>query len=125
MKKDIETRDDVVLLVDVFYNKVGLNPLIGPIFHGILKNDWQPHLNKMYNFWETVLFENTHTYNGAPFPPHRDLPLDQIHFDTWITIFKETVAENFDGPRADEALWRAGKMAEMFLHKIKYFRGEA
>lgn len=123
MKNDITTSEDVKLLVDNFYKKVGLNPLIGPIFHGILKNNWQPHLDKMYGFWETILFD-VQKYSGSPFPPHRNLPLDQIHFDTWRILFKETVYDLFEGKKADEALWRADKMGEMFLHKIKYFRGE-
>lgn len=123
MKKDITTSDDVKLLVDAFYNKVGLNPLIGPIFNGILHENWGPHLAKMYGFWETILFD-VHKYSGSPFPPHRDLPLEQLHFDTWLQLFSETVKENFEGIKADEAIWRATKMGEMFLHKIKYFRGE-
>jgi len=30
---------------------------LAPVFNArIAKNDWQTHLNKMYLFWETVLF---------------------------------------------------------------------
>ena len=123
MKKDITTRQDVILLVDCFYQKVGLNPLIGPIFHGILQESWQPHLNKMYAFWQTILFD-VHEYTGSPFPPHRTLPLEQIHFEVWLTLFTQTVTENFEGQKAEEAIWRAQKMGELFLHKIKFFRGE-
>lgn len=123
MKKDIVTSEDVKLLVDTFYERIGVDPTLGPIFHGVLKNDWQPHLDKMYGFWETILFD-VHKYSGSPFPPHRNLPVDQLHFDTWLYLFKQTIEDLFIGPKADEALWRATKMGEMFLHKIKYFRGE-
>ena len=123
MKHDIKTSDDVRLLVDTFYKKVGINPLIGPIFHGVLHNNWQEHLTKMYGFWETILFD-VHKYSGSPFPPHKNLPLEQLHFDTWLQLFSETVHEMFEGEKANEAIWRAEKMGEMFLHKIKYFRGE-
>ena len=122
-KRDIETSEDVKLLVDTFYDRVGKNPMIGPIFYGILKDNWQPHLDKMYGFWETILFE-VHKYSGSPFPPHKNLPLDKEHFETWLNLFNQTLKDLFEGEKTDEALWRANKMAEMFLYKIKYFRGE-
>lgn len=123
MKKDLETSEDIKLLVDTFYEKVGKDPLIGPIFHGVLQNNWQPHLEKMYGFWETILFE-VRKYSGSPFPPHKHLPLEQDHFNRWLFLFAETLDSLFEGEKTKEALWRAEKMGEMFLYKIKYLRGE-
>jgi hemoglobin len=75
----------------------------------------------MYRFWQTVLLEE-HTYYGSPFAPHANMPVDAEHFERWIKLFTETVDELFSGEVADEAKWRAGKMAEMFNYKIQYFR---
>jgi hemoglobin len=62
------------------------------------------------------------TYFGSPFPPHAKLPVEKAHFDRWLKLFEETLDENFSGTKAEEAKWRAEKMAEMFQHKIAYFR---
>lgn len=118
--KDIENLEDIKLMVDTFYNKVKIDTLIGPIFNGVIK-DWPPHLNKMYGFWETILLD-VHSYSGSPFPPHAKMPLEKIHFDRWMELFKNTVDSLYEGEKANEAKWRAGKMAELFNYKIEYFK---
>ena len=75
----------------------------------------------MYTFWQTVLLDD-HTYFGTPFPPHVNLPIDKEHFNKWIQLFTETINEHFKGVIADEALWRADKMALMFQTKLNYYR---
>ena len=120
-RKEIQTIEDIKLLVDSFYDKVRKADLIGGIFNGVIKDQWPKHLDKMYRFWQTVLLSD-HTYYGSPFKPHAELPVSKAHFDQWLTLFRETVDENFIGEKADEAKWRAEKMAEMFQYKIEYFR---
>lgn len=51
MKKDIENRNDVQLLIDSFYEKVKADKVIGYIFNDIAKVDWGKHLPVMYDFW--------------------------------------------------------------------------
>lgn len=121
MKKDIQDLSDIKLMVDAFYDKVRLDDLIGPIFNEVIQNNWKTHLEKMYTFWQTILLED-YTYSGRPFPPHANLPVNQLHFDRWKKLFTEIVQLNFEGQKADEAIWRADKMANMFLSKITYFR---
>jgi len=113
--------DDIKLLVDTFYQRIQTDDLLGPIFNERIQDRWPVHLEKMYRFWQTVLLEE-HTYFGAPFPPHAHLPVDHQHFDKWLALFTETIDELFTGEKADEAKWRAGKMAEMFQHKIAYIK---
>jgi len=120
-KKDILRLEDIKLLVDTFYNKVREDNLIGPIFNERIQNRWPEHLAKMYTFWQTVLL-GEHTYYGSPFPPHAQLPIDQIHFERWLALFAETLNELFSGEVANEAIWRANKMAVMFQYKIEHYR---
>jgi hemoglobin len=63
-----------------------------------------------------------HTYWGSPFPPHSQLPVSQNHFEAWLKLWHESIDEHFAGEKADEAKWRAEKMAVMFLSKIQYYR---
>jgi hemoglobin len=118
---DISTLDDIKILVDEFYGKIREDKLLGPIFNGIIQDNWKAHLEKMYRFWQTVLLEQ-HTYSGSPFPPHARLPVAQQHFDTWLKLWHETVDNHFRGEKADEAKWRGNKMASLFLAKIDYYR---
>lgn len=113
--------EDIKLLVDTFYGKIQQDTLLGPIFNERIQDRWPQHLHKMYTFWQTVLLEER-TYFGAPFPPHAHLPVDHEHFAQWMGLFTQTVDELFTGDKAEEAKWRAGKMAEMFEHKIAWFK---
>lgn len=121
MKKDIESIEDIKALVDTFYGRVQQDELIGPIFESKLAGRWPVHLEKMYKFWQTILLEE-YSYSGRPFPPHAELPVNQEHFDTWKYLFNSTVDELYEGKLAEEAKWRAERMAAMFLSKIEYFR---
>ena len=123
-KSDISTLDHIKSLVDLFYSRIQENELLGAIFNPILKDRWPEHLEKMYRFWQTVLLEQ-HTYTGSPFPPHAKLPVEKLHFDTWLSIWNKTIDELFEGSKADEAKWRGEKMAEMFLYKIIYYQNNS
>lgn len=119
MKKDIAERQDVELLVDQFYSRVNADPLLSSIFNDLAKVDWAHHLPKMYSFWSSVLLDEN-SYKGRPFPPHAVLPISKIHFERWLTLFRETLTENFEGPTSDLALERANNLAAIFNSKLKY-----
>jgi hemoglobin len=120
-RSDILDLDDVKLLVNRFYEKVREDSLLAQIFNERIGNKWLEHLDKMYRFWQTVLLDD-HTYFGAPFPPHADLPVQHLHFERWLELFHQTVNELFAGGIADEANWLGNRMAEMFELKIEYRR---
>ena len=123
MKKEIETPEDIKLLVDEFYIKVRKDALLANVFNTIIRDNWPEHLEKMYGFWQTVLFHEV-AYRGNPFAHHVNLPAQEEHFNRWLFLFTETVDENFRGDKALEAKMRANKIAEMFQFKIKQFHGE-
>ena len=120
-RPEILNLDDIKVLVDTFYERIREDKLLGPIFDERIQDRWPIHLEKMYKFWQTVLLQE-HTYFGSPFPPHMQLPVDHQHFAAWLKLFNATVDELFTGEKAEEAKWRAGKMAEMFAAKIDYAR---
>ncbi len=121
MKHDIKHIDDIKTLVNTFYDRIQKNELLAPIFANKIMGNWEPHLEKMYRFWETILLEK-HSYFGSPFPPHAQLPVVQQHFDEWLKLWHNTVNELYEGEKANEAKWRADKMAILFHHKIEYYK---
>ena len=121
MKKDILSLDDVKVLVDRFYERVRNDALLGPIFEQRIQDRWPAHLAKMYAFWQTVLLEE-HTYDGAPFPPHAQLPVDRRHSEQWMQLFTSTADELFEGDKNEEAKWRAARMADLFERRIEHHR---
>lgn len=117
-KKDIQTLQDVQLLVDQFYDKIKIDPQLGGIFWGAIGEHWDQHLEKMYRFWQTILLKES-TYEGSPFRPHASMPLQGIHFDRWLQLFTQTVDEFFEGQTAETAKLQANSMATMFLKRIE------
>jgi hemoglobin len=123
-KRRILSLPDIELLVNTFYGKVRNDDLLGPVFNERIRDSWPQHMEKMYKFWQTVLLKK-HTYFGSPFTPHAMLQIDHSHFEKWLDLFVMTVDELFVGEKAEEAKFRAGKMAEMFEYKIKYYQNNA
>jgi hemoglobin len=121
LKTDITNLNDIKVLVDNFYTKIRDEKLLGPIFNGVIGDNWPAHLTKMYGFWQTLLLD-TPAYSGSPFLKHAKLPIAKEHFDRWMELFNETVDEHFAGVKADEAKWRAARMSEMFQYKLDYLK---
>ncbi len=115
--KEIKGRAEVIELVDAFYNKVNEDPLLSPVFNQIAAVNWEAHLPKMYNFWESLLF-GAHTYKGKPFDHHLQLPLTARHFERWVELFNETLNERFTGEKAEEARMKATNIAGVFRFKL-------
>jgi hemoglobin len=120
--KTIHTKEDVIYLVDSFYEKVNKDELLSPIFNDFAKVDWEAHMPTMYSFWSSILL-GEESYSGRPFPKHLPLPIKQKHFDSWLELFHQTVDENFEGELALEAKNRASNIAEIFSFKIKSIKG--
>jgi len=116
---DIENKDDIKFFVDKFYGKVREHKTLAEVFENkIAENEWPKHLERMYSFWNTVLFGQP-DYKGNPFSKHATLPIADGHFDDWVVTLSTVIDENFKGPKADEVKWRADKMGELFKVKLK------
>ena len=121
-KKDIESRDDVIVFVDRFYEKVGQDDLLAPIFNSkIAADEWQHHLNRMYDFWYAMIFYSDR-YEGNPLAKHVSLPIEQEHFDRWLGLFHATIDENFSGSVAAGVKDRSDRIAAVFINKINQYK---
>lgn len=115
--KDLETEDDIKLMVDSFYQKVNEDELLSPIFNDFAGVSWDQHLSKMYNFWNTILFARG-DYKGSPFPKHAPLPVSKDHFERWVSLFEKNMDEHFKGEKAEDAKNRARIISWTFQSKM-------
>src|SRR5690348_17352853 len=116
---DIQSPADIKLLVDTFYTHIRKHPLLGPVFATRIADDnWQPHLEKMYRFWGTLLLY-TQEYSGSPFDKHIGLMIGSEHFKQWLTLFDSTVDSLFEGEIANTAKERAHNIALTFEYKLE------
>jgi hemoglobin len=122
IKKDIQTRDDVYLLVSSFYEKVKKDAVLGPFFNDAIK-DWDAHLDRLTSFWEASLFLKT-KYLGNPLEVHIQVDkannntITEFHFGLWINLWFQTIDELFEGDYANNAKERARKMGTFLYLKI-------
>ena len=121
MANEILNLDDIKTLVDSFYSKVREDALLSPIFNEVLQDHWPEHMEKMYTFWQTLLLDER-TYKGNPFGPHAALFITKVHFDRWLELFNKTVNDNFQGEKAEEAKWRASRIAEVFQNRLAMYQ---
>jgi len=128
VKKQIENRADVSFLVHQFYAKIKADKEIGFYFNEMI-TDWDAHLEKLTDFWETNLFA-VKKYKGNPHAVHNEV---DAHFDEkitanefgiWLNHWFQTIDEYFEGENADTLKRRARKMStflfmSMFQHRQK------
>ena len=126
VKKDIESREDVHLLVSSFYDKVKEDEFLGPFFLPIIK-DWEAHIERLTLFWETNLFMTRkleQKYYGNPLEVHvkvdqeNNKSITEHHFGIWLNLWFQTIDELFEGDVADNAKRRARKMSTFLYLKI-------
>ncbi len=123
MKKKIEELGDVERLVSLFYDKVNQDKLLSDVFNVHAQTNWESHLPKMVQFWSGILLD-TSEYRGRPFDSHAKHAehISPAHFQRWISLFKETINENFEGEKAALAIQRAESIGAIFQYKLDFMR---
>jgi hemoglobin len=119
--RDIQSEEDIKILIDKFYTKVVADPVIGYIFTEVIALSWKKHIPIMNSFWCSILL-GSNTYMGNPMIKHFELndkiPLTENHFNRWLQLWSATIDENFAGEKAEEAKTRARNIAGIMQHKI-------
>jgi len=108
-------------LVRSFYSRVRRNDRLGPIFAEVIGDNWEPHLEKMTEFWCSVILKSR-SYHGRPVPAH--MKLQQVReddFDIWLSLFRETAVELCPAGVADVFVERAERIAQS-LKLAMFFR---
>jgi hemoglobin len=119
---DIQSREDIELLINSFYTKVRKDDTIGFIFNDIAKVKWEQHIPVMYDFWETLLLDAASYQKNAMevhYTLNRRVPLQETHFQRWLQLFSETVDELFSGNIATMAKTKAKSIASLMQFNMK------
>lgn len=122
-KRDIENREDIILMVNSFYDELQKDEELDHMFNVVANLDWDAHLPKMYDFWESIIFKNA-VYSGNPMRVHKQLHglkhFTPNMFDSWLAIFNQNMDALFEGKNAREAKVRALSIATMIQIKTVY-----
>lgn len=110
-------------LVREFYGRIRQDNRLGPIFAAEIAGSWEPHLEKMTDFWCSVILKDG-SYSGRPVPAHTKL--DQVReadFDVWLGHFRAAVEELCSDGVAQVFIDRAERIARS-LRLAMFFRLE-
>lgn len=119
MKKLIESRAELELLVATFYDKVRKDDELGPIFNSMI-TDWESHLERITDFWEQHVF-GVQKYKGNPIDAHIKVDkhwnneITAHNFGTWLFYWIQTLDELFEGDNVELLKFKARKMQTIFF----------
>ncbi len=122
MKKDIENREDLYLIVSDFYKKLLVDKDLKHFFEKFHHKDvLEHHLQVLVDFWDNIVFYSG-TYQRNAMQPHlilnQEKPFEAIHFTTWLKHFHQSIDKNFEGQNAEVAKNRARSIATVMQLKI-------
>jgi hemoglobin len=110
IKQDIISKEDIHLLVDVFYGDVMQDELLKGFFSHM---NFEEHKPRMVHFWSFVLLDEP-GYSTNVFDKHVHMKLYDEHFDRWMFHFEKTVDHLFNGEKAETAKLRAKTLSWTF-----------
>ncbi|MGZ3275974.1 MAG: group III truncated hemoglobin [Caulobacteraceae bacterium] len=119
------TEEMIHEVVHGFYARIRTDPALGPIFNRVIAEDaWPAHLQKMCDFWSSVMLMSGR-FHGAPMPAHLRIDgLNGRHFARWLHLFAETVAELCPPEAAALFVSKSQMIAQSLQLGIAASRGE-
>ena len=120
---DIENREDILLIMRKFYDKLLADDSINFFFTKITTVDQhlETHFEILATFWEQSLFLKGGYFNNM-FSIHKEVhekhPFKKEHFDTWLYHFHSTIDEYFTGKHAEQMKIQALSMATVMQIKF-------
>lgn len=83
--------DQIRILVDTFYDRIQVHPVLGPIFNAVV-TDWDAHKQRLTSFWCSVAL-GARSYRGNPLAMHLPLPINTGHFQQWLALWQQTTRD--------------------------------
>ena len=122
MRKDIRTRDDLMLIVRDFYVLLFQSKDLKDFFKDFTEPKiLEAHLETLVNFWDNTLFYSG-SYTKNAMKPHIELhekeSLNAHHFKEWLNLLSQAIDKNFKGENTQTMKNRALSIATVM--KIKF-----
>lgn len=107
-------------LLETFYGRVRLDPLIGPVFNDAI-HDWPEHLERIADFWSSVMLTSGR-YKGNPVAKHfKHAPrLTPETFERWLAIWETTTNERLAPAQAAAMQAKARRISESLQLAINF-----
>lgn len=119
--KDIQTQEDIYIVVDAFYKKLLADEKISYIFTDVVKIKLEEHLPILVTFWSQALL-GTGGYVNNLTQIHLDVNaksyLSKELFDIWLSHFEESINENFEGFNCERMKNMAHNLSTIMQIKI-------
>ena len=121
--KDIETREDILLIMRKFYDKLLADEAINFFFTKMtsVNQHLEEHFETLATFWEQSLFLKGGYFNNM-FQIHKEVneksAFTKEHFQIWLNHLNTTIDENFKGKHAEQMKTQALSMATVMQIKF-------
>lgn len=103
-----------------FYARLRKHPELGPIFERRLGGAWDSHMERLTDFWMTMLGGGT-LYRGNPFDVHRKIEeMAEHQFDDWLALFEAAANDTLPANLADQATEKAHRIANSLKMGLFY-----
>jgi len=120
---DIQTREDIILIMRKFYDKLLADDSISYFFTRTtnVSNHLEEHFETLATFWEQALFLKG-GYKNNMFQKHLDVheksPFETQHYKTWLEHLHTTIDEDFKGEYAEQMKTMSQSMATVLQIKF-------
>ncbi|MFN3788770.1 group III truncated hemoglobin [Massilia sp.] len=104
-------RQSIDTLVRDFYADVRRDGVLQPVFDGAIGADWEVHLERMVDFWSSVMLSSGE-FKGNVYGKHMQLRgIQAEHFRRWLGLFEAHARRMFAPDLAEAFLAAARRIA--------------
>lgn len=104
-------RAAITTLVHDFYADVRRDSLLQPVFDGAIGANWEPHLERMVDFWCSIMLASG-DFKGNVYGKHMLLEgIEPEHFRRWLALFESHARRLFAPELAEGFLGAARRIA--------------
>ncbi len=123
MNTQLPNEAEIAAVVDLFYDRVRTDAMLGPIFNAAV-GDWPHHLDRLRAFWSSVMLTSGR-YKGNPLAAH--LPhaseMTEAAFTRWLDLWRATTNELLSAAAAQAMQAKAERIAQSLSLAVAYQSG--